>query len=171
MTSFVWCFGNFHINFYIFQMGEALNMKWTSACGSPLTEENLHYLACKAFRNNTLPKDMEEVNKFHLSWSLFCKEDLPGRDFTFWEWFLKILVLTQCHLASLWKEGLVKGCISKESAESMLKDKPAGTFLLRFSDSLLGGVTIAYAGQPGCKYDNISSEVKRSVFQTFWWGI
>ena len=94
------------------------------------------------------------------SWSLFCKEDLPGRDFTFWEWFLKILVLTQCHLASLWKEGLVKGCISKESAESMLKGKPAGTFLLRFSDSLLGGVRIAYAGQPGCKYDNTSWVVK-----------
>ena len=126
-------------------------MKWTSACGSLMTEENLYYLACKAFRNNNLPETMEEVNKLQLSWSLFCKENLPGRDFTFWEWFLKTLILTKCHLATLWKENHVKGFVSKESAESILKDKPAGTFLIRFSDSEFGGVTIAFAGQPGCK--------------------
>ena len=32
------------------QAGNALNMKWTAACGSPLTPDNLYYLACKAFR-------------------------------------------------------------------------------------------------------------------------
>ena len=133
-------------------MGEVLNMKWTSACGRLLTEENLHCLACKAFRKNNLPETMEEVNKLQLSWSLFSKENLPGRDFTFWEWFFNNLILTQHHLANLWKEGHVKGYISRESAESMLKDKPAGTFLIRFSDSVLGGVTIAYVShEPGRK--------------------
>jgi signal transducer and activator of transcription 5B len=38
------------------EMGKALNTKWTGACGSPLTEENLYYLACKALRNNSLPR-------------------------------------------------------------------------------------------------------------------
>ncbi len=35
-----------------FKMAEALNMKWTSACGSNrgLTEENFYFLATKAFR-------------------------------------------------------------------------------------------------------------------------
>ena len=32
------------------EAGKALNMKWAAACGSPLTEDNLYYLACKAFR-------------------------------------------------------------------------------------------------------------------------
>ena len=32
------------------QAGDALNMKWKAACGGDLSEENLYYLACKAFR-------------------------------------------------------------------------------------------------------------------------
>ena len=32
------------------QAGAALNMKWKAACGSPLTDDNLYFLACKAFR-------------------------------------------------------------------------------------------------------------------------
>lgn len=32
------------------QAASALNMKWAAACGSPLTEDNLYYLACKALR-------------------------------------------------------------------------------------------------------------------------
>ena len=87
-----------------------------------------------------------------LSWSLFCKESLPGRTFTFWDWFLKILILTQCHLASLWREGHVKGFILKDEAENMLKNQLPGTFLLRFSDSALGGITIAYSQGPGGKF-------------------
>ena len=45
-------------------------------------------------------------------------------------------------------EGFVKGFVTKSAAESLLLDKPSGTFLLRFSDSELGGVTIAYVRQP-----------------------
>ena len=40
------------------------------------------------------------------------------------------------------------GFISKPLAEQMLLEKHSGTFLLRFSDSELGGVTIAYVRQP-----------------------
>ena len=127
-------------------------MKWISACGGPLTKENLHYLACKAFRNNSLSQNMEEVNKLMISWSLFCKENLPNQSFTFWDWFLKSLVLTHGHMADLWKAGHIEGFISKEKAEAMLQDKLFGTFLLRFSDSVLGGITIAYARRHGCKY-------------------
>ena len=41
-------------------------MKWKSACGAPLTDQNLHYLACKAFRNNNLPQSMDEINNLVL---------------------------------------------------------------------------------------------------------
>ena len=82
------------------------------------------------------------------SWPLFCKEALPDRNFTFWEWFHRILLLTQQHLSKLWQKGFVMGFISKPLAEQMLLEKQSGTFLLRFSDSELGGVTIAYVRQP-----------------------
>merc|ERR1711971_352081 len=131
------------------RVGEALNMKWKSACGAPLTDQNLHYLACKAFRNNNLPQSMDEINNLVLSWPLFCKEALPDRNFTFWEWFHRILLLTQQHLNKLWQKGFVMGFISKPLAEQMLLESVnSGTFLLRFSDSELGGVTIAYVRQP-----------------------
>jgi len=40
------------------------------------------------------------------------------------------------------------GFVSKHVAESLLLQKPSGCFLLRFSDSELGGITIAYVRQP-----------------------
>ena len=95
--------------------------------------------------------DQFEVHLFLsiFSWPLFCKEALPDRNFTFWEWFHRILLLTQQHLNKLWQKGFVMGFISKPLAEQMLLDSQhSGTFLLRFSDSELGGVTIAYVRQP-----------------------
>ncbi len=84
-----------------------------------------------------------------LTWSMFCKETLPDRNFTFWEWFYRILILTSNHMQRLWKEGYVMGFVTKQAAESLLLQKPNGTFLLRFSDSELGGVTIGYVkGDP-----------------------
>ena len=123
-------------------------MKWAHACGKDLSEDNLYYLACKAFRNNNLRKDMDEINNLSLSWPLFCKENLSDRNFTFWEWFYRILILTQSHMQKLWAEGLIMGFVTKQDAEALLLTKPSGTFLLRFSDSELGGVTIAYVRNP-----------------------
>jgi len=130
------------------QVGRALSMKWAHACGKDLSEDNLYYLACKAFRNNNLRKDMDEINNLSLSWPLFCKENLSDRNFTFWEWFYRILILTQSHMQKLWAEGLIMGFVTKQDAEALLLTKPSGTFLLRFSDSELGGVTIAYVRNP-----------------------
>lgn len=36
------------------------------------------------------------------------------------------------------------GFVRKKQAEEMLSSRPCGTFLLRFSDSELGGITIAW---------------------------
>lgn len=126
------------------QAGGALNMKWKAACGSDLTDDNLYFLACKAFRNNNLSRKPEEYNNLLLTWSQFCKETLPDRSFTFWEWFYRILLLTSNHMDGLWKEGFVMGFVTKQAAETLLLQKQSGCFLLRFSDSELGGVTIAY---------------------------
>lgn len=42
-----------------------------------------------------------------LSWSQFCKEPLPERNFTFWEWFYAVMKLTREHLRGPWIDGWV----------------------------------------------------------------
>ncbi|XP_075222019.1 signal transducer and transcription activator Stat92E isoform X2 [Lycorma delicatula] len=123
------------------QVTEALNMKFTAATGRSLTEDNLRFLAEKAFRTTCLGND---YNSLMLSWTQFCKEPLPERSFTFWEWFYAVMKLTREHLKNFWVDGLIHGFIRRKQAEEMLSTRASGTFLLRFADSELGGVTVAW---------------------------
>ena len=43
-----------------------------------------------------------------------------------------------------WVDGSILGFVGRQQAEDMLSVCPPGTFMLRFSDSELGGVTIAW---------------------------
>ncbi|XP_063231375.1 signal transducer and activator of transcription 5B isoform X2 [Bacillus rossius redtenbacheri] len=125
------------------QVAEALNMKFKAATGRALTEENLRFLAEKAFRNT----QVSDYSAMLLTWSQFCKEPLPERNFTFWEWFYAVMKLTREHLRQSWVDGAILGFIRKKQAEEMLSTCANGTFLLRFSDSELGGVTIAWVSE------------------------
>ena len=131
------------------QVFNALSCKWTQSCGKPLTNENSYYLACKAFQDNNA--DPNEINNRSLSLAQFKNDDLPNSNYTFWEWFDSMMVLTKEHLDLIWKEGYVIGFISRPAANSILENSPEGTFLLRFSDSVLGGVTIGYRPEKSCK--------------------
>lgn len=73
-----------------------------------------------------------------ITWSQFCKEPLPDRTFTFWDWFYAVMKLTRDQLRQPWTNGLIIGFINKRQAEEMLLKCTPGTFLLRFSDSELG---------------------------------
>ncbi|XP_055493602.1 signal transducer and activator of transcription 4-like [Leucoraja erinacea] len=66
------------------------------------------------------------------------KENLPNR-FSFWLWLDGILELIKKHLLTLWIDGYIVGFVSKEKERALLKDKPSGTFLLRFSESSRDG--------------------------------
>lgn len=79
-----------------------------------------------------------------LTWGQFCKEPLTERNFTFWEWFYAVMKLTREHLRGPWIDGYIIGFVRKKQTEEMLQSCTNGTFLLRFSDSELGGVTIAW---------------------------
>lgn len=125
------------------QVAEALNVKFRFATGRPLTEDNLRFLGEKAFRGNASGL---EYSGLLLSWAQFCKEPLPERNFTFWEWFYAVMKLTREHLRGPWMDGYVLGFVRKKQAEEMLATCASGTFLMRFSDSELGGVTIAWVG-------------------------
>lgn len=98
----------------------------------------MSFLAEKALRT---PNPDPNLN---LTWPQFCKEPLSDRNFTFWEWFYAVMKLTKEHLRQPWTDGSIVGFMRKKEAEEMLSKCPNGTFLLRFSDSELGGITIAW---------------------------
>ncbi|XP_014206630.1 signal transducer and activator of transcription 5B isoform X2 [Copidosoma floridanum] len=127
------------------QVAEALNVKFKAATNRALTDDNLRFLAEKAFRSNG--SNCQDYTNLLLSWAQFCKEPLPERNFTFWEWFYSVMKLTREHLRGPWNDGYILGFVRKKQAEEMLSNCPNGTFLMRFSDSELGGVTIAWVGE------------------------
>ncbi|XP_042900970.1 signal transducer and activator of transcription 5B isoform X2 [Parasteatoda tepidariorum] len=121
------------------EVAEVLSTKFKSATGRGLTEDNLQFLAAKVFRSSQF-----QDYSMMVTWSQFCKEPLPERGFTFWEWFYAIMKVTREHLRNLWNDGHIMGFVGRTRTEELLLKKCNGTFLIRFSDSELGGVTIAW---------------------------
>lgn len=134
---------------------ETLSQKFKWATGRGLTEENLRFLADKAFRGN-----YNESSNAMLSWAQFCKEPLTDRNFTFWEWFFAIMKLTREHLRGPWVDGAIMGFVKKRQAEELLSTCAPGTFILRFSDSELGGITIAWTSSTQEVYSIIPNTSK-----------
>ncbi|CAN0015404.1 unnamed protein product [Bubo scandiacus] len=81
-----------------------------------------------------------------LAWPKFSKDGASG--FSFWAWLDGILGLLQEHLKQLWKDGLILGFVSRKQEKKLLKGKRTGTFLIRFSESVLGGVTCTWVEHP-----------------------
>ncbi|XP_044533451.1 signal transducer and activator of transcription 6 [Gracilinanus agilis] len=133
------------------KMCETLNLKFMAEVGTSqgLLPEHFLFLAQKIFNDNSL--NMETFQNRTVSWAQFNKEILLGRGFTFWQWFDGVLDLTKRCLRSYWSDRLIIGFISKQYVNNLLHSEPDGTFLLRFSDSEIGGITIAHIirGQDG----------------------
>ena len=52
----------------------------------------------------------------------------------------------QRFVGALWTAGLVAGFVSRENVAQILKNRPVGTFLLRFSERHGGSLTVGYVG-------------------------
>ncbi|KAM6977775.1 signal transducer and activator of transcription 5B-like [Aplochiton taeniatus] len=142
-----------------------LNRKFMSEVQTQrsLNVYNQNFLAQKIFDQ---PDISEDFNNMLVSWAQFNKEVLQGRPFTFWQWFDGVMELTKKHLKPYWSDGLIFGFIGKQHLHLILKDRPNGTFLLRFSDSEIGGITIAYVAASengGQKIQNIRPFTKRDL--------
>ncbi|XP_056418492.1 signal transducer and activator of transcription 6 [Hyla sarda] len=126
------------------KMCATLNMKFMSEVGTKheLSKENFWFLAQKIFGDNCISCD--DLNEQTVSWAQFNKEPLRERTFTFWQWFDGVVDLTKKHLKEYWSDGLIMGFASKQYVHKLLSSEPSGTFLLRFSDSEIGGITIAH---------------------------
>ncbi|XP_029485429.1 signal transducer and activator of transcription 5B-like isoform X3 [Oncorhynchus nerka] len=129
------------------QLCEALDMKYKAEMHSArgLCDDNLVFLAQKAFSSASI--NPEDYRNMTMSWAQFNRESLPGRNFTFWQWFDGVMELMKKHLKPHWNDGAILGFVNKQQAQDMLMSKPNGTFLLRFSDSEIGGITIAWVAE------------------------
>ncbi|XP_062138989.1 signal transducer and transcription activator-like [Drosophila sulfurigaster albostrigata] len=117
------------------ELSIALNMKFTACTQRPLTADNLAFLHEKL---------MDRRFDAYITWNTFCKNRLPECTFTFWEWFYSVMKLIKDHLMPLWKANLITGFITKDRTQCELLCAEPGTFLLRFSESKLGAISIAY---------------------------
>lgn len=125
------------------KMCQTLNMKFMAEVGTKQELIPMHYrfLAQKIFGDNG---SYDDVKDRMVSWTQFNKEPLRERNFTFWQWFDGVVDLTKKHLKDYWSDGLILGFVSKQYVHTILGKAPNGTFLLRFSDSEIGGITIAH---------------------------
>uniref|UniRef100_A0A8B9EHC6 SH2 domain-containing protein n=1 Tax=Anser cygnoides TaxID=8845 RepID=A0A8B9EHC6_ANSCY len=120
------------------RLAEVLSWQFESVAERGLSREHLHMLAEKLLGKPS-PESV-------LSWSKFSKDGAAG--FSFWAWLDGILGLLQEHLKKLWKDGLILGFVSRKQEKKLLKGKRTGTFLIRFSESVLGGVTFTWVEHP-----------------------
>ncbi|XP_068777531.1 signal transducer and activator of transcription 2 [Struthio camelus] len=121
------------------QLAEVLSWQFESVAERGLSKEHLQMLAEKLFGSKPSPEST-------LTWPKFSKDSASG--FSFWAWLDGILGLLQEHLKQLWKDGLILGFVSRKQEKKLLKGKRTGTFLIRFSESILGGVTCTWVEHP-----------------------
>lgn len=143
------------------ELGQVLSEKFRSCAGRGLSAQNLEYLGRKVHRGPILNDD-----DVCISWNQFAKEPLPEKQFTFWEWFHSILKLTKEHLRDLWNAERIFGFIGKQGCVDLLlgshyhEPKPIGTFLMRFSETELGGITIAWVSGSSAAQSERNSSIK-----------
>ncbi|XP_056370917.1 signal transducer and activator of transcription 2 [Oenanthe melanoleuca] len=117
------------------RLAEVLSWQFQSVAERGLSRDNLLMLAEKLLGSK--PSQDSTV-----TWPKFSKDGPAG--FSFWAWLDGILGLLQEHLKQLWKDELILGFVSRKQEKKLLKSKRTGTFLLRFSESVLGGVTFTW---------------------------
>lgn len=122
-----------------FELIQTLNLKWKHElnCKFGLSDRAITFLGQKIFRGSNFN------DKSIITWSMFNRESLPGRNFTFWQWFESVMSLMKNKLCiKHWNDHAIVGFISKQECESVLGREKSGTFMMRFSDSELGGLTV-----------------------------
>ncbi|KJE93919.1 transcription factor Stat5b [Capsaspora owczarzaki ATCC 30864] len=113
----------------------ALQHHFSLATQQPLSQRDLEYLTWKA---------SDLIINESITWKRLTKEALPDRTFTFWDWFFGAEDVIKRHMLETWQDGLIMGFCNKQQAHDLLINCVPGTFLLRFSDSEIGGLTVAW---------------------------
>uniref|UniRef100_A0A914W7J5 SH2 domain-containing protein n=1 Tax=Plectus sambesii TaxID=2011161 RepID=A0A914W7J5_9BILA len=86
-----------------------------------------------------ISKDMPMV-----TYQRFAKDKIAsGIKFSFWTWFYSICTLINSDLLPYWEKGCLMGFLSREEIAQKLGSMNMPAFLLRFSDSQLGTVSVS----------------------------
>ena len=125
------------------QLFATLNMMWRKKIQSnfDLSEQAMLFLGHKLFRGSHF--NLQSV----VTWNMFNRENLPNRHFTFWQWFESVMSLMKTkYCVQNWNNRAIVGFISKNDCESILlrPECGEGAFMMRFSDSELGGLTVSF---------------------------
>uniref|UniRef100_A0A914W282 Signal transducer and activator of transcription n=1 Tax=Plectus sambesii TaxID=2011161 RepID=A0A914W282_9BILA len=123
------------------QLAEMLKYKFSRFTGAlkPLSEADLAYLGEKMLGQLSVGDSKP------ITFQRFAKQNLNDDvSFSFWEWFFAILQLIKQKLLKFWDEGWLIGFISKNDASDRMTSAARPTFLLRFSDSQTGSVSIGF---------------------------
>lgn len=122
------------------RFAEALNKRWALNNQLPLSPDSIAFLGKKIF-----PGKMEGgMDNAMVTRQLFNRDHMNGRSFSFWKWFYGALDVVSRRLLDEWRDERVAGFISKNIAHDMLRGCNSGTFLLRFSETEIGGISVAY---------------------------
>ncbi|CAN9497959.1 unnamed protein product [Ophioblennius macclurei] len=79
-----------------------------------------------------------------VDWKTFSKNENS------WIWIDGILELIKTHLVDYWRDGSIMGFVSRRRTQALLLNKPSGTFLLRFSESIEeGAITFSWVHNSG----------------------
>ncbi|XP_021955820.1 signal transducer and activator of transcription 5B isoform X3 [Folsomia candida] len=144
------------------KLAEMLNSKFKNATGVGLDGRQLAVLRVKLAPDLSDKSDSETM----ITFARFAKENMSTAPLVFWEWFYSCLKVTERHFARHWRDGLVYGFIGRLEAEQMLRGWKPGTFLLRFSDSMLGGISICYVSANGTPFSVMPFTTKNLTFRS-----
>lgn len=122
------------------RLADALNKRWVLSNGRELSPECMAYLGSKLF-----PGKVEGgLENAMITRQMLNRDHMSGRSFSFWKWYYGALDVVNRRLVDEWRDGRVAGFVSKQEAHNTLRGCNPGTFILRFSDSELGGVSVSY---------------------------
>uniref|UniRef100_A0A3B5MDH2 Signal transducer and activator of transcription n=1 Tax=Xiphophorus couchianus TaxID=32473 RepID=A0A3B5MDH2_9TELE len=131
------------------QLSEVLSWQFSTFAGRGLNKEQLDMLGEKLLGTRLEPG---------------AAKNIPGKPFSFWMWLDSILELIKKHLLPVWNENFIMGFVSKEMERALLKDREPGTFLLRFSESHLGGITFTWVEHNGFdKFNSVEPYTKNRL--------
>ncbi|XP_065883114.1 signal transducer and activator of transcription 5B-like [Dysidea avara] len=141
---------------------DSLNRYFSQQTGKGLSQKNSDYLARRlmSIQNPTAANNDRDTSQFMVTKQIVFKEHLQSRGFTFWEWFYKTSELIKTCLRREWNANLILGFLDKREAHEMLLRCQPGTFIVRFTESEPGGVSIVW----------VKSNIEKQVYDLAPWN-
>ncbi|ODM91516.1 Signal transducer and transcription activator, partial [Orchesella cincta] len=140
------------------QISEMLQGTFKAWVGVPLKTSHVEFIKnkLKVHIGHTFPNE--------ISWGELCEDKMDDCEFSFWCWFYRAAMIVKGHFKEPWLNGYIEGFISWEAASALLirsKSKP-GTFLIRFSDSEPGSLSLVFLANDGKTYRMLPLEVYKN---------